>query len=236
VMFPTSVDMMRVRRRLGVDFPEPSELSELVFARILSTGPYAMPNIKALRQRLAELAPDGRDIGEALRPTVFKTAKQVSICKLVSLIRKAKPKRNSSVAAPNKFLRMQICSRVNYCDFNLHVGAQVDNDGTCHLVIFPVVTQSATAKLFAVPATWKAETLFDHRAQKHLLLSKQFVRSVPLGVVYSVRYVNPNGIYLVGRAVQATSGGDLRLMRTHESAVIIAEGLFRHRFAELAGM
>lgn len=196
--------------------------------------PFTMPNIKALRQRLAELTPVGLDIGEALRPGTNKTAKQVTICKLVSLIHKAKPKRNFPITAGNKFLRMQICSRVNYCDFDLHVGARVDEHGQCWLVV--IDHERRANAHFEVPATWRPETLLVSGAQKLLLLAKQFVQSVPLGAVYSVRYVNSECDDSQGLAVQASTGGALCLVRNITQAEVVAEELYRRRYSELAGI
>lgn len=196
--------------------------------------PYVMPDIKALRQHLTELAPVGLDIGEALRPGTNKTVKQVTICKLVSLIHKAKPKRNFPITAGNKFLRMQICSRVNYCDFDLHVGARVDKHGQCWLVIVDHERRANTH--FEVPATWRPETLLVSGTQKLLLLTKQFVQSVPLGAVYSVRYANSECDESQGLAVQASTGGVLRLVRNITQAEVVAEELYRRRYSELAGI
>lgn len=195
--------------------------------------PYVMPNIKALRQRLAELAPDGQDISEALRPDTTYSARKVTINKLVSLIHKAKPKRNFPITAGNKFLRMQICSRVNYCDFDLQVGARVDEHGQCWLVINH---ERWTNTHFEVPATWRPETLLVSGAQKLLLLTKQFVQSVPLGAVYSVRYVNSECDDSQGLAVQASTGGALCLVRNITQAEVVAEELYRRRYSELAGI
>lgn len=195
-----------------------------------------MPNIEALRQRLTELAPDGRDIGKSLRPGAKYHPRAVTILKLVSLIRKAKPKRNSGIHPPNKFLRMQLCSRVNYCDFDLHVGARVDDAGRCWLEVLSNVSRLRPMARFQVPATWKAESLRGEGAMKLLLLRKQLVQVLPLGKVYSVRYVTTEQCAMTGLAVQAKSGGALRLVRSLDQAATVAEELFQARFAELAGM
>lgn len=204
-----------------------------------------MESIENLRRDLAELVPDGRAIARALfvssgvSPGLL-SAFNTKVCKLVKAIHDAKHDSRRTTPATFRILRAQLILRVHKTGIR-ELGASVDERGECHIYfLFGGTSRKGNPWRIKVPPTWNPEHLVDCPTQfpcPLILLNKEECGSVPFGRVYSVRYVAFGGDQTCRQlAVQATTGGTLRLVYSMKQAEEIAEELYRARFAELAGV
>lgn len=201
-----------------------------------------MESIADLRRQLAELAPDGRTIRRVMfiadrTPHELLGSYNAEVFRLVKLIHKAKPKRHVTLSMPGSVLRTQLSLRARKTGID-NLFATVDGEGDCYIWCY--VPNVRPRWSFGVPATWNPEPLTEHPVStpnKLVLLSKEECGSVPFGRVYSVRYVVFGGNQECHQlAVQASTGGTLRLVYSMKHAEDTAEELYRARFAELAGV
>lgn len=201
-----------------------------------------MESIADLRRQLAELAPDGRDIGRSLYvaaecPPGILNRFRARVLSLVRAIHDAKPRPGFPTRPPFFVLRLQLHSRKTKSGIST-LSTLVNEQGEC-FVCFNGFGNRPFWR-FKVSPTWNPEPLTEHPERtlnRLVLLSKEECGSVPFGRVYSVRYVVFGGDQECRQlAVQATTGGTLRLVYGMEQAEAVAEELYRARFAELAGL
>jgi len=189
------------------------------------------------RKQLAKLAPDGRSIGKAVRAGQAAGSPRGEIIRLINVIRCGKHRMSHARAHPNRILRTQLDKRTKLSDIPVmfrivlegKIGERVELSAT-----FILDDRAWQTPYWSVSATWKPVPLEAPNGDKLLLLSREYVGSVPFGKVYWVRFTPAMPTYKY--AVEPTHGNKMRLIKHPDDAAEVAEELFAEHYAKLAGV
>jgi len=203
----------------------------------------SQPKVSDLRAELAELAPNGRDIGKALKAdkSVYDP-RTLHICKLVSLIHQHKHKPARNFYRVNRFLKMQLAERANRCDVEVVWRISEDNSqvGLARVIRKQgklLAGRQEYTRFHDVQPTWKPIPLKDKDGHSQLLLDRHRLFDVRFGMVYQVYYLDAEGIRRCGLAVGLTIGGRLVMIDpSPQQATAVAEELFAEHYASLSGL